>query len=195
MAGIKPVILIGQHVRLEPLDMDHLDALCAVGLDSAIWKWNTHPVKDRNDMRGYIQTALVGQSKGQMLPFVTIEQSSDTIVGSTRYGAINMRHKRVEIGWTWLNPKWQRTGINTEAKLLMLRHAFDTLDCNRVEWKTDSNNEQSKAAILRLGAQFEGTHRAHMQREDGTLRDTVFYSVIREEWPGIENHLVEKLKR
>lgn len=195
MARLSPVALNGAHVRLEPLTLDHLDALCEVGFDPTIWTWNPSPIRNRNDMRAYIESALNAQSNGDMLPFATIEQTSGRPIGSTRYGQIAMEHKRLEIGWTWITPAWQRTAINTEAKLLMLRHAFDTLGCNRVEWKTDALNERSRNAILRLGAQFEGTHRSHMVVEGGRIRDTVYFSVIRSEWPSIEERLVEKLNR
>jgi len=192
---LSPVTLEGKAVRLEPLSINHLDALCTVGLDPSIWSWNPSPIKDRADMQRYIESALAAQHRGEMLPFATIDQQSDTVVGSTRYGNITMGHKRLEIGWTWIAPTWQRTAINTEAKLLMLRHAFDTLGCNRVEWKTDALNERSRNAILRLGASFEGTLRSHMAAENGRLRDTVYFSVIRPEWPQIEAGLVQKLAR
>ena len=195
MARLSPVTLIGTHVRLEPLTLDHLDALCEVGFDPSIWTWNPSPIRNRSDMQAYIESALNAQVNGDMLPFATVEQSSGRPIGSTRYGQIAMEHKRLEIGWTWITPAWQRTAINTEAKLLMLRHAFDTLGCNRVEWKTDALNERSRNAILRLGAQFEGTHRSHMVVEGGRIRDTVYFSVIRSEWPSIEERLVEKLNR
>ncbi len=192
---LNPVTLEGDYVRLEPLTSDHLDAFCEVGLDPSLWTWITHPVRNREDFAAYIAAALDGQEQGDLLPFATVEQSSGTVVGSTRYGAINMSHKRLEIGWTWIAPPWQRTALNTEAKILMLRHAFDTLGCNRVEWKTDALNERSRNSILRLGAKAEGIHRSHMQAEDGRLRDTAYFSMIRSEWPAAEKRLLEKLSR
>lgn len=192
---LNPLILEGDYVRLEPLTLDHLDAFCEVGLDASLWTWITHPVRDREGFAAYIEAALKGQERGDMLPFATVERSSGTVVGCTRYGAINVSHKRLEIGWTWIAPPWQRTALNTEAKILMLRHAFDTLGCNRVEWKTDALNKPSRSAILRLGAMEEGIHRSHMQAEDGRLRDTVYFSMIRSEWPKAEQRLLARLSR
>ena len=147
---LDPVTLTGKHVRLEPLTQDHLDAFCAVGLDESIWTWNCNPIRNRGDMQNYIQIALEARNKGNMMPFATIDLASGRVVGSTRFGAINLAHKRMEIGWTWIAPAWQRTSINTEAKLLMLRYAFNEIECNRVEWKTDALNERSRNAIIRL---------------------------------------------
>jgi RimJ/RimL family protein N-acetyltransferase len=195
MPHLEPVTLTGNHVRLEPLALRHLDDLCEVGLDPSIWTWNPQPLCSRSDMKAYIDSALKSQEEGVMLPFATIEQASGKAIGSTRYGAIQLAHKRLEIGWTWIAPAWQRTAINTEAKLLMLRHAFDTLGLNRVEWKTDAMNDRSRNAILRLGATFEGTFRSHMVVDGGRIRDTVYYSVIKEEWPTIERALIERLNR
>jgi len=192
---LEPVTLEGEYVRLEPLSMDHLDGLCEVGLVPELWTWITHPVRTREDMQRYVQSAIDGRERGEMMPFATVERSSDRVVGCTRFGSINLPHKRMEIGWTWIAPDWQRTFINTEAKLLMLRYAFNDVGCNRVEWKTDALNERSRKAILRLGARFEGTLRAHMQAEDGRLRDTVYYSALRDEWPDVERGLVEKMLR
>ncbi len=144
-------------------------------------------------MAKYIQKALEGRDSGHMLPFVTTLIENGEAVGCTRFGAIDLFNKRMEIGWTWITPAWQRTAVNTEAKLLMLRYAFNDVGCNRVEWKTDALNERSRNAILRLGAKYEGLHRSHMVREDGSLRDTVYYSVTREEWPGVESRLEKKL--
>jgi RimJ/RimL family protein N-acetyltransferase len=193
--SLEPVTLEGTVVRLEPLSMDHLDAFCEVGLYPEIWAHNAWPVRDRAAMEAYIRTALQARDAGRMLPFATVLQESDQVVGSTRFAAIDLFHRRMEIGWTWITPAWQRTAVNTEAKLLMLRYAFNTVGCNRVEWKTDALNERSRNAILRLGAVYEGLHRAHMVREDGSLRDTVYYSVTRDEWPTVEQRLVGKLDR
>ena len=195
MKTISPVVLSGTHVRLEPLSLEHVDALCEVGLDPSIWTWNPAPIRNRDEMQAYVESALRAREDGSMFPFATVEVPTGKVIGSTRYGAIALEHKRLEIGWTWITPKWQRTAVNTEAKLLMLRHAFGPLDCNRVEWKTDALNERSRNAILRLSAQFEGTHRSHMLVADGRIRDTVYYSVIKSEWPSIEAGLVQKLNR
>jgi RimJ/RimL family protein N-acetyltransferase len=185
--------LEGLIVRLEPLKLSHLDSLCDAGLYPDLWTHNAWPVRDRAGMAAYIRKALEGQQAGQMMPFVTTLAQTGEVVGSTRFGNMDLFHKRVEIGWTWITPAWQRTAVNTEAKLLMLQYAFDELYCNRVEWKTDALNEQSRNAILRLGAKYEGLHRAHMVREDGSLRDTVYYSVLRDEWPDVQKRLQDKL--
>ena len=143
--------------------------------------------------RMYIETALEEQAKGVSLPFVTIERASDQVVGSTRYGNIDRSNRRLEIGWTWINPRWQRTSVNTEAKLLMLRHAFEKLGCLRVEFKTDSLNEQSRRALLRIGAKEEGTFRNHIITASGRIRHTVYFSIINSEWPEVKTRLQEKL--
>ena len=192
---LEPVTLTGTTVRLVPLSLDHLDAFCEVGLDPAIWAHNAWPVRDRSDMEAYIRKALTAQTAGHMLPFATTLVETGKVVGSTRFGAIDLANHRMEIGWTWITPAWQRTAVNTEAKLLMLRYAFNEVGCQRMEWKTDALNERSRNAILRLGAKFEGTFRSHMIREDGTWRDTVYYSVLRDEWPTVEARLVAKLGR
>ena len=188
-------VLEGVVVRLIPLERGHLDALCDAGLYPELWARNAWPVRDRAGMAAYIRKALEGQQAGHMMPFVTTLAQTGEVVGSTRFGNMDLFHKRVEIGWTWITPAWQRTAVNTEAKLLMMQYTFDELYCNRVEWKTDALNERSRNAILRLGATYEGLHRAHMVREDGSLRDTVYYSVIREEWPDIQKRLTDKLSQ
>ncbi|MEO6655970.1 MAG: GNAT family N-acetyltransferase, partial [Pyrinomonadaceae bacterium] len=146
---IEPVILEGEFVRLEPLRVDHLRALCVVGMDESIWKWTNNIVNDEIDIERYVRDALAMQAQGTSVPFVTIERSSGTIVGSTRFGNIETANRKVEIGWTWINPRWQRTVINSEAKFLLLTHAFETWKCVRVEFKTDANNERSRRAIAR----------------------------------------------
>jgi RimJ/RimL family protein N-acetyltransferase len=146
-------------------------------------------------MLDYIRTALAGQAAGNTIPFVTVERASGGVVGSTRFMNIDAANRRVEIGATWLAQSWRRTAINTEAKYLMLRHAFETLGCIRVELKTDALNERSRAAILRIGAREEGTLRQHMVTWSGRLRDTVYFSIIDSEWPGVKASLEAKLKR
>jgi N-acetyltransferase len=192
---LQPVTLSGRWVRLEPLVHAHVDALADVGLDPAIWRWGIAPVATRDDMRDYIETALVWQRQGTALPFATIAATNDRVIGSTRFANADEANRRVEIGWTWIAPAWQRTPLNTEAKYLMLRHAFDTLDCNRVELKTDALNETSRHAILRIGAREEGTFRSHMVVADGRIRDTVYFSVIREDWPDVKARLEARLAR
>jgi RimJ/RimL family protein N-acetyltransferase len=193
--NIEPVTLEGQHVRLEPLGLGHLDGLCQVGLDEDLWRWIPHQVRTRDEMRGYIETALKEQASGSALPFATVERGSARAIGSTRYGNIDRANRRVEIGWTWVGKNWQRTAVNTEAKYLMLRHAFETLGCIRVELKTDSLNQRSRDAILRLGAREEGTFRNHMICSTGRIRHTVYYSVTDSEWPAVKAGLEEKLSR
>jgi RimJ/RimL family protein N-acetyltransferase len=191
---IEPLILDGKHVRLEPLKPEHLDALCAVGLEESIWLWTTVDVKTKSEMQSYIESALEDQSRGVSLPFVTIEKSSNVIVGSTRFGNIDTKNRRVEIGWTWINPRRQRTRINTEAKFLMLFHAFETWKCVRVELKTDALNEKSRNAIARIGAKEEGVLRRHMITKSGRFRDTVYFSIIDTEWKEVKENLLLKMR-
>ena len=188
-----PVTLEGAHVRLEPLTRAHLDALAEVGLDPDLWTRTASTIRTRDDLAAYVETALTGQADGTALPFATVDRASGRVVGSTRFGNYVAAHRRVEIGWTFVAPPWQRTAVNTEAKLLMMAHAFDTLGLTRVEWKTDALNARSRAAILRLGAIEEGTLRSHMVVRDGRLRDTVYFSVTADEWPAVRDRLTARL--
>jgi RimJ/RimL family protein N-acetyltransferase len=192
---ITPVTLAGRHVRLEPLSLDHLDGLCEIGFDEGVWRWTLATVQTPEDMREYVVAALKSQDEGTALPFATVEQRSNRVIGSTRFANIDKEHRRLEIGWTWIVPAWQRTIINTEAKYLMLSHAFETLECNRVEFKTDSLNEKSRNALRRIGAQEEGTFRNHMITQGGRLRHTVYFSIINSEWPTVKANLESKLAR
>ena len=192
---IQPVTLHGRHIRLEPLTLNHHAALCDIGLEPELWRWIPAPVKSREDMLDYIRLALQWQSDGTALPFATVEQSSGRVVGCTRYMNIDKPNRHVEIGSTWIGLDWQRTAVNTEAKYLMLRHAFETLGCFRVELKTDALNQQSRNAILRIGASQEGIFRKHVVCADGRLRDSVYFSIIDSEWPGVKARLEEKLHR
>jgi RimJ/RimL family protein N-acetyltransferase len=191
---VEPVVLEGRTIRLEPLSWEHFEPLCEAGSDPDIWRWTTSVAMTPDLMRAYIDTALRWQTEGHALPFATIEKSSGRAVGSTRFGNIDKAHHRVEIGWTWIHPAWQRTAVNTEAKYLMLRHAFETLGCIRVELKTDVLNERSRAAILRLGAKQEGILRKHMII-NGRVRDSVYFSILDDEWPAVRAGLEEKLAR
>ena len=146
-------------------------------------------------MRAYIEVALGGQAQGVMLPFAIVERESESVVGSTRYGNTALAHRHVEIGWTWVARPWQRTSVNTEAKWLMLRHAFERWGCQRVELKTDALNNRSRQAILRLGAKEEGTLRKHMVTDSGRQRDTVYFSITDDEWPGVKAELLDRLAR
>ncbi len=180
-------------MRLEPLALGHLEGLATDGLDADLWRWTLSRVRNRDDLAEYVRTALDGQAKGDMLPFATIERATGTVIGSTRFGNAALDHGRIEIGWTWVAGPWQRTAANTEAKLLMLRHAFGPLGCHRVELKTDALNERSRRAILRLGAVEEGTLRKHMVTASGRVRDTVYFSITDDEWPSVELGLLSRL--
>jgi N-acetyltransferase len=190
----EPVELGGVHVRLEPLEMRHVPGLCAVGLEAELWRWATEPVRSAAEMRSYVRGALAAQAAGSALPFAVVLVADGTVVGSTRYGNIAVEHDRLEIGWTWYGLPWQRTAVNTESKLLLLRHAFDVLGAIRVELKTDALNARSRAAILRLGALAEGTLRSHMRTADGRRRDTVYFGMLRDEWPAVRQGLEERLR-
>lgn len=187
------VVLEGQHVRLEPLSFEHLDGLCAIGLEESLWQWVPTRVRDRDEMRTYIEIALDEQRRGVSLPFATVLKDSGEIVGSTRFANMDMDDRRVEIGWTWIGIPWQRTAVNTEAKYLMLCHAFEVLDCVRVELKTDTLNVRSRQAILRLGAREEGVLRKHRRMWSGRFRDTVYFSILDAEWPAVKAGLQTKL--
>jgi RimJ/RimL family protein N-acetyltransferase len=186
---ITPVVLEGQHVRLEPLAKEHLPELARVGLDEELWRWIPVPVRTAEELAEYIETALEEQKRGVSLPFALIEKATGRAIGSTRYGNIDRTHHRVEIGWTWVAREWQRSAVNTEAKYLLLRHAFETLGCIRVELKTDSLNEKSRAAILRIGAKEEGIFRNHMITSSGRLRHSVYFSIVDSEWPAVKARL------
>ena len=192
---IRPVTLEGRAVRLEPLTLAHHAEMCEAGLDFELWHWTTQNVRTPKDMLAYIEQALADQTRGTSLPFATIDRTSGKVIGSTRYLNIDVSNLRVEIGATWLAKIWQRTGANTEAKYLMLRHAFEKFGCIRVELKTDSLNQRSREAILRLGAQEEGTLRNHMLTWTGRIRHTVYYSIIDSEWPEVKARLEEMMAR
>ena len=191
--NVVPVTLEGRRVRLEPLSQAHHADLAAVGLEEELWRWIPTPVRTPEEMSAYIATALDEQARGVSLPFALIEKTSGRAIGSTRYGNIDRAHHRVEIGWTWVAPAWQRTAVNTEAKYLLLRHAFETLGCMRVELKTDSLNERSRAAILRIGAREEGTFRNHMITSTGRIRHTVYFSILDSEWPAVKSSLQSRM--
>lgn len=190
---VHPVKLDGNSVRLEPLAITHCSALCEVGLDPELWKITMTLIRTPEEMRNYVETALRWQTEGTALPFVIIEKSSGKVVGSTRYGNIDKANRRLEIGWTWIARKWQRTVVNTETKYLLLSHAFETLGCIRVEFKTDSLNQQSRNALLRIGAREEGIFRNHMITPSGRIRHSVYYSIIDTEWPEVKKRLEEKM--
>jgi N-acetyltransferase len=191
---LEPVTLEGRSVRLEPLAASHHTALCEVGLVVELWRLIPYRVSTADEMRDYIGSALEAKAAGTAIPFATVERASGRVIGSTRFMNVDAANRRVEIGATWIAKPWQRTAINTEAKYLMLRHAFETLGCIRVELKTDALNQRSRQAILRIGAREEGTLRQHMVTWSGRLRDTVYYSILDSEWPGVKANLEGKLK-
>ena len=192
---IHPVTLEGRLVRLEPLSLAHHAGLCEVAFDDEIWRYTTSRMKTPGDLREYIETAVRWQSEGTALPFATMDKESNRAVGSTRFANIDRDNRHLEIGWTWIARDFQRTYVNTEAKYLMLSHAFETLGCLRVEFKTDSLNEKSRRALLRIGATEEGTFRNHMIMPDGRIRHSVYYSITDSEWPAVKARLNEKLSR
>ncbi|MFI5243774.1 MAG: GNAT family N-acetyltransferase [Gemmatimonadales bacterium] len=188
---IAPVTLTGRFVRLEPLTRDYVGALARFAYEPSIWTWMPAPVTDRASLAAWVDEALAGERAGTTLPFATVLLGDDLVVGSTRYLNIAARDGRVEIGATWIAVPHQRSVVNTEAKYLMLKHAFETLGATRVELKTHSKNEKSRRAIERIGAKFEGIHRKHMLHQDGSRRDTAWYSILDDEWPAVK----AKLKR
>jgi len=192
---LEPVVLEGDFVRLEPMTLEHHAGLTEVGLDPEIWRYTLVLVRTPQEMRSYMQSALDLQREGTTLPFVTIERSSGRIVGSTRFGNYDPSNRRIEIGWTWIAPPWQRTAINTEAKYLMLSHAFEKLHCVRVELKTDVLNAPSRQAMLRIGAKEEGILRKHSLVWNGRYRDSIYYSILDDEWPGVKQQLERMLIR
>jgi len=192
---LRPIVLEGDFVRLEPMTLEHHAGLSAVGLDPEIWRFTLVVVQTTEEMRGYMDAALELQRSGTTLPFVTIERSSGQIVGSTRFGNYDPANRRIEIGWTWIAPRWQRTAINTEAKYLMLAHAFEKLHCVRVELKTDVLNTPSRKAMLRIGAKEEGVLRKHSLVWDGRYRDSIYYSILDDEWPTVKQELEKMLIR
>ncbi len=192
---VEPVTLEGSYVRLEPLSLDHLPGLTKIGLDAEIWRWMPMFVQTPGDMRALVEEAIAEAEAGAMVPFTTIERATGMPVGSTRFLSIVPQHRRLEIGWTWLAPAWQHGPINTEAKLLMLRHAFEKLGALRVEFKTDALNEKSREALLKIGAVEEGVFRRHMIMPGGRQRDSAYYSVIDDEWPRVQGQLQARLTR
>lgn len=180
---VAPVTLQGTIVRLEPLGEEHLEGLAEVAFDESIWRWTLARPTEIGGLRDWILAAVANRASGSEMPFATIEQSSGRPIGSTRFMSIVPEHRRLEIGWTWVAPAWQRHGANQEAKYLQLRHAFEDLGANRVEFKTDSLNERANPALLSIGATFEGTFRNHMIMPEGRLRHSNYYSVTKEEWP------------
>ena len=190
----RPVTLTGREVELQPLSWDHFSELAKLAADETIWRWYTHSFHTPEAFRKMMAGALDEQARGVSVPFATFEVVSQRLAGATRFMNIDHANRRAEIGSTWLAPPFQRTHVNTEAKYLMLRHAFEVWGYNRVEFKTDALNAQSRAAIARLGAKEEGTLRNHMVCESGRLRHSVYFSVIAEEWPAVKAGLEARLR-
>jgi RimJ/RimL family protein N-acetyltransferase len=190
MAWVEPVTLTGAHVILEPAADRHLADLVTAGADDEVW---THLWVDRPTTGAAMAAVLAEERAADVLPFAQVERASGRAIGITTYRDISERNRTLEVGGTWLGRPWWRSAINSEAKLLFLGHAFETLQANRVAIKTDIRNERSQAAIARLGAVREGVLRHQMIRNDGTLRDTVLFSVIAEEWPKVRAHLEARL--
>lgn len=188
--------LEGKIVRLEPLGPGHAQGLWEASRDPAAWRWlSIVQPQTRDAWDGWMAQAFVQRDAGLELPYATVSVATGLPVGSSRYLAIRPEHRSVEIGWTWLTPSAWGTGANTEAKLLLLEHAFDALGCRRVEFKTDALNERSRAALAALPARFEGVHRNHMLVRDGVSRDSAWYSVIEEEWPAVRAAVRARLLR
>jgi RimJ/RimL family protein N-acetyltransferase len=192
-----PITLQGATVRLEPLRRDHAADFWNVAKGSLdeIFRWIPYQVHTSQDFTQIVEKAFAEQDHGDSIVFATVERNSNRVIGSTRFMNIDRFNCRVEIGSTWIAPAWQRTTINTEAKFLMLRHAFEVWKCIRVELKTDALNEKSRNAILRLGAKEEGTLRKHLVTWTGRVRDTVYFSILDTEWPAVKSRLESKLPR
>lgn len=191
----RPVVLAGHGIRLEPLTEDHADALAAAASDGRLWELWFTAVPTADKMGTYVADALKGQRDGHMLPWVVRDTASGAVIGSTRYHDIVPAVDRVEIGYTWYAQSRQRTNVNTTCKLLLLSHAFDALGCKVVGLRTDNFNFRSQRAIEALGAKKDGVIRHHAARRDGTVRDTVIYSILLSEWPDVKRHLELRLSR
>jgi RimJ/RimL family protein N-acetyltransferase len=186
---IGPIILDGHYVRLEPVSLDHVPALWHAGAPEVIWRYLPYTMRSEDEMRAYVASELAKQEAGLVVRFVTVAKAIAQVVGSTSFLNIDRQHRRVEIGGTWITPAWQRSAINTEAKYLQLRHAFETLGCIRVEFKTDALNIKSRQALARIGATEEGTFRNHMIMPGGRIRHSVYFSITDDEWPRVKAHL------
>ena len=191
-----PITLDGMRVRMEPLDLArHFEGLCAIGLDDELWRWTQAHPRTPDDLRAYLDEALAEQAQRRSLPFATIDRASGDVAGCTRFGNIDRRNRRVEIGWTWVGRRFQRSHVNTEAKYLMMRHAFETEGCVRVELKTNVLNEKSRNAMKRMGCVEEGVLRKHAINAHGVWRDTIYYSVLDDEWPAVKARLESFMRR
>ncbi len=192
---VTPVTLTGQRIRMEPLAERHFDDLARVAADDRIFRWISGLPMDETALRTWFDQAQGNAADTSEVPFATIDLATDRAIGSSRFMTIAPEHRRVEIGWTWVGTPFQRTGVNREAKLLQMTHAFETLDAVRIEFKTHARNERSRTALLGIGATFEGVLRHHMILADGSERSSAYYSVLAEEWPAVKVRLQDGLAR
>jgi RimJ/RimL family protein N-acetyltransferase len=189
-------VLEGRVVRMEPLELErHWEGLLAIGLEPSLWRYTSIQVRNADDLQRYLRAAIDDRDRGAAVPYATVHVASGRVAGCTRFMNIDRTHHRAEIGWTWVGVEHQRSAVNTEAKYLMFRQAFEDWGCRRIELKTSSINEPSKAAMRRLGLVEEGTFRKHMLNEDGSNRDSVYFSVIDDEWPAMKSRLEAMLSR
>lgn len=195
MIKLSPIMLEGHGIRLEPLTIEHETDLSAAAADGELWNLWFTSVPNPEETRKYIETALAGYQAGHMLPWAVRELSAGKIIGSTRYHDVMANIDRVEIGYTWYSKSWHKSHVNTVCKLLLLAHAFDTLGCKVVGLRTDNFNFNSQKAIEGLGAKKDGTLRHHAMRRDGSVRDSVMYSILITEWPSVKQHLRFRLSR
>ena len=195
MEPFRHLVLEGANVRLEPLDMGHFAMLLEAGSDPSIYEWYTESYHTPDKMKASVKAALEARAAGTAYPFATVDLVTKKVVGTTRFLNIDLYNHRLEIGYTWINPLWQRTHINTEAKFLMLRHAFEEKKANRVEFQTDVLNEKSRNAILRLGAKEEGILRDNRVCESGRLRSSIYFSILKAEWPAVKARLQTKMTK
>jgi RimJ/RimL family protein N-acetyltransferase len=196
MMSVQPVHLIGSIVRLEPLSEAHVPDLAVAGQDESIWKFLPYGnVNTEAKMSEHVKMLLARATRGTDLPFVVVLLESNKPIGCSRYLEIREDHRALEIGGTWYGRVYQRSGVNTECKYLLIKHAFETLGCIRVQFKTDARNQRSQVSLERIGAVKEGTLRKQMITADGHIRDSIYYSIIESEWPSVKANLEEKLKR
>ncbi|HEX5827151.1 MAG TPA: GNAT family protein [Candidatus Limnocylindrales bacterium] len=190
----RPVTLAGRLVRLEPLEGRHLDGIRAIALDAELWRWTRHVVDGPPALEAYLVAARTASEAGTEIAFAQVDVASGRVAGMTRFHSIEPAHRRLEIGNTWLAAPFQGTGHNAEAKLLLLDHAFEALGAHRVEFKTDGLNARSQAALAAIGATREGTLRRHVVNEDGRVRDSVYFSVVWDEWPTVRERLAARVE-
>jgi N-acetyltransferase len=192
---VAPVTLEGNLVRLEPLSMEHYSALAEIAFNPQMWRWMSDRMESEDDLRRYIQAGVDAEAAGIAMPWATRSKKDNRIIGSTRFADIQTLHRTLEIGWTWMHPDYQRSGINVEAKYLQLRHAFEVMEARRVAFKTHHQNLKSQTAIQALGAKPEGIFRNHVIMPDGSTRNSHWYSIIAEEWSEVKARLKERMAK